>query len=221
MIDFAAARTAMVDCQVRPADVTLYPVIDAMLAVPRERYVPAPFRDVAYAGEHIRLGEDRVVLDPRLFGKMLDALRIGEGELVLDVGAGLGYSTAVLARLGQAVIGVESDAEMAAAAVETLAAEGVDSAVIETGPLVDGDAAHAPYDVILIEGGVETIPDALVAQLKDGGRMAAIFVEASAAGAAGQMRLGLKTGGTMNWRYAFDAAAPVLPGFHSAEKFVF
>ena len=116
MIDYAAAREAMVDRQVRTADVTLYPIIDAMLAVPREDFVPLELRPVAYLGEHVPLAPGRVLLDPRVFAKLLDALNVGPRDLVLDVGCGLGYSTAVLARMAEAVVALEADPAMAAEA---------------------------------------------------------------------------------------------------------
>lgn len=217
MIDFAAAREAMVDCQVRPSDVTRYPIIKAMLDVPREAFVPAALRPVAYLGEHVPLGPRRVVLDPRVFAKMLDALAIGPKDFVLDVGCGLGYSSAVIADMAEAVIAQEEDAAMAAEAQAALAAHGADNAVVETGPLAEGIPAHGPYDAILIEGGIEQLPEALGAQLKVGGRIAAIFME----GAFGQARLGLRTAHGVAWRRIFDAAAPVLPGFEAAKSFEF
>lgn len=217
MIDFAAARIRMVDSQVRPSDVTRYPIIEAMLAVPREEFVPRPLKPVAYAGDHVALAPGRVVLDPRVFGKLLDALEIGPSDLVLDIGAGLGYSTAVIARLAEAVIAIEEDEAMAAEAASGLAAQSVDNAVVTPGALAAGDPAHGPYDAIVIEGGIETLPADLAAQLKDGGRIGAIFMS----GAGGQARVGVKTGERIAWRYAFDASAPVLPGFAAAKPFAF
>ena len=217
MVDYDAAREAMVDRQVRPADVTLYPIIEAMLAVPRERFVPAAQRPVAYVGEHVPLGGGRVLLDPRVFAKLLDALNVGPTDLVLDVGCGLGYSAAVLARMAEAVVAVESDAGMAAEAEALLGAASVDNAVVLGGALAAGDAGHGPYDVIVLEGAVERLPEALTAQLKPGGRIAAIFAD----GAGGQARLGLGTAGGLAWRRIFDATAPVLPGFERAKAFEF
>ncbi|MEO1313354.1 MAG: protein-L-isoaspartate O-methyltransferase [Pseudomonadota bacterium] len=217
MIDFDAARTTMVDCQVRPSDVTLYPIIDAMLAVAREDFVPTALRPVAYAGTHIDLGGGRVVLDARVFSKMLDALAISPGDLVLDVGAGLGYSTAVISRLSEAVIGVEEDTDMARDAAQALADGGFDNAVVAEAALTVGDPSHGPYDVIMVEGGVQTIPDTLTAQLKEDGRIAAIFLD----GNAGQVRSGVKIGDQIAWRHMFDATAPLLRGFERAEAFEF
>lgn len=216
MTDFAAAREAMVDRQVRTADVTLYPIIAAMLAVPREDFVPAALTPVAYLGEHVPLGDGRVVLDPRVFAKLLDALRIGPEDLVLDVGCGLGYSTAVLAEMAEAVVAVEVGG-LAAEAERALADHAVDTAIVKTGPLADGAPEHGPFDAILVEGGIEVLPEALAAQLKPGGRIAAIFVK----GGNGQARLGVRTGDEVSWRRIFDATAPVLPGFAAAKAFEF
>jgi protein-L-isoaspartate(D-aspartate) O-methyltransferase len=217
MTDFAAAREAMVDRQVRPSDVTRYPIIEALLRVPREDFVPQALRPVAYLGEHVPLGANRVLLDPRVFAKMLDALDLGPDDLVLDVGCGLGYSTAVIARLAEAVIALEEDAAMAAEAEAQLTAHGADNAVVEQGPLAAGIARHGPFDAIIIEGAVEALPDAFAAQLKPGGRIVAIFAD----GAGGQARLGLRTAQGIGWRRIFDATAPVLPGFQAMKAFEF
>ena len=215
MPDFAARRVMMVDTQVRPADVTKFPVIAALLAVPRERFVPPALREAAYAGENLPLAPGRVLLDPRTFAKMLDALDLGPSDVVLHVGAGLGYGPAVVARLAAAVIAVEAEGDLAAEAEAALAAEGADSAVVVAGPLAEGAGRHGPYDAILIEGGVEQVPAALLDQLKDGGRIVALFM----AGALGEVRLGRKAGGGVGWRLAFNAAAPVLPGFAAVREF--
>ena len=162
MTDYSAARTAMVDCQVRPSDVTRYPIIEAMLSIPRERFVPAAARDVAYVGEHIHFSPDRVLLDPRVMGKMLDAVAINSDELVLDIGCGLGYSAAIIGWMAEAVIAIEEDPALAEEAARNLAEQEVMNAVVEQGPLASGSAAHGPYDVIVIEGAVQSIPAALV-----------------------------------------------------------
>ncbi|HSF63442.1 MAG TPA: protein-L-isoaspartate O-methyltransferase [Paracoccaceae bacterium] len=215
MPDFATRRTLMVDTQVRPSDVTKFPIIAAMLAVPREVYVPDALREAAYVGENLEIGPRRVVLEPRTLAKMLDALDVGQGEMVLDLGAGLGYSAAVIARLADAVIAVEEDEALAAEAQRRLSAEGVDNAAVHAGPLAEGAARHGPYDVILIEGAVERVPEAILSQLKDGGRIAAVFME----GSLGIVRIGHKRDGAVTWRFAFNAAAPVLPGFERPRAF--
>lgn len=217
MIDYAARRRTMVDTQVRPSDVTKYPIIDAMLAVPRELFVPAGRREAAYVGENLPIGPSRVMLEPRTLAKLLDALDIRDTEIVLDLGAGLGYSAAVLSRLGEAVIAVEEDEGMARDAEVALTEIGADNVAVVQGPLVDGAAKHGPYDVIVVEGAVERMPEALTAQLKDGGRIGCLFVE----GVLGVCRIGYRIDGAMTWRDAFHAAAPVLPGFSRERDFVF
>ena len=217
MVDFSQARTMMVDTQVRPNDVTKYPVIEAMLTVPREAFVPDARQAVAYVGENVPLAQDRWLLEPRSFGKMLDGLNIQPTELVLIVGAGLGYEAAVVARLAQAVVALESHPEMAAQAEATLAEQGVDNVAVVTGELAAGYPGQAPYDVILIAGGVEEVPQALADQLAEGGRIGAIFAE----GNLGVARIGHKIDGEINWRFAFNASAPVLPGFNRRKGFVF
>ena len=215
MTDFAARRTMMVDTQVRPSDVTKYTIIDAMLSIPREAYVPLAKREAAYVGEHVTLAPGRVVLDPRTLAKLLDALDIQPVEAVLDLGCGLGYSAAVIARMAEAVVAVEEDADLATEAQATLSAQSVDNAAVITGKLAEGAAKAGPYDVIVLQGAAEVIPAALLAQLKEGGRIGAIFME----GALGVARIGYKIDGVVTWRQAFTASAPVLPGFAAHRAF--
>ena len=216
MTDFATRRVMMVDTQVRPSDVTKFPIIEAMLTVPREVFVPHARREAAYVGANIDIGSGRVVLEARTLAKLLDALDVQPGEMVLDLGCGLGYSTAVIARLADAVVAVEEDAALAAEAQQSLSAEGVDNAAVVIGPLAAGDARHAPFDVITIQGGVEVVPQAILDQLKDGGRIGAVFMQ----GALGVARIGYRIDGVVTWRDAFNAAAPVLPGFAAPRGFV-
>ncbi len=217
MTDFSTRRTMMVDTQVRPSDVTKFPIIDAMLNVAREDFVPAQFREAAYVGENLDLGQGRALLEPRTLAKMLDALAIGADELVLDVACCMGYSTAVIARMAQAVVAVENDEAMAQEAQECLVAAGADNAVVHIGELTAGAEQHGPYDVIVLEGGVTALPTSLTDQLKDGGRIAALFME----GALGEVRLGTKRDGRISWRLAFNATAPILPGFGKDMAFAF
>ncbi|WP_268821571.1 protein-L-isoaspartate O-methyltransferase family protein [Octadecabacter dasysiphoniae] len=207
----------MVDTQVRPSDVTKFPIIEALLHIPREDYVPDDKRDAAYVGENIAIGGDRVLLEPRTLAKMLDALDVQPSDVVLDLGCGFGYSTAVLAQLADFVVAVEDDAARAEEAQQILSSHGVDNAAVFEAPLVEGAAKNGPYDVIILQGAVETIPDALLAQIKEGGRIAAIFAE----GALGVVRVGRKIDGIVNWRMSFNAGAPVLPGFAKDAAFTF
>ena len=215
MTDFETRRRMMVDTQVRPSDVPKYPVLDALLEVRREMYVPDALRDVAYMDNSITLGENRIVLEARTFSKILDTLDIQQDEMALDIGCGLGYSAAVLGKLCEAVVAVEEDETLASEAEAILGSEGADNVAVVGGALTEGAAKHGPYDVIILEGAVEEMPEALTNQLKEGGRIAAVFMD----GALGMVRVGLKTGGTISWRFAFNATAPVLPGFSKAASF--
>ncbi|WP_028913783.1 protein-L-isoaspartate O-methyltransferase family protein [Pseudorhodobacter ferrugineus] len=215
MTDFAARRTMMVDTQVRPSDVTKFPIIEAMLVVPREAFVGEGQLEAAYAGDNLIVAPGRVILEPRSFAKLLDAVDVQPDEAVLDLGCGFGYSTAVVARLAEAVVAVEEDAAMVAEAQGRLSAHNVDNAAVIAGPLVAGAAKHGPYDVILIQGAVQVVPEALTAQLKDGGRIGVIFME----GSLGVAKIGHKSANGVTWRYAFNASAPVLQGFEAAAAF--
>ena len=216
MTDYAARRTMMVDTQVRPSDVTKFPIINAMLSVAREAFVPRHLREAAYMGENLDLGGNRVVLEPRTLAKMLDALDIRQDELAMDIGSALGYSAAVIAHMAQAVVAVEEDADMVQEAQPLLAEQGADNVILHEGPLTAGAAEHGPFDVIMIEGALEDLPKALTDQLKEGGRMACLFME----GTLGVVRVGYKIDGHMTWRFAFNASAPVLPGFEREAAFV-
>lgn len=211
----ADRRTMMVDTQIRPSDVTKFPIIEAMLSVAREDFVPADKVETAYVGDNINLGGSRVVLEPRTLAKMLDALDIQSDELVLDLGCGLGYSSAVIARMAAAVVAVEEDEGMASEAQAALSNAGADNVILHTGALAAGAAEHGPYDVIVLQGAVEHMPDAILDQLKEGGRIAAIFAD----GELGAVRVGYKIDGQMNWRLSFNAGAPVLPGFERHRAF--
>lgn len=217
MVDYTSRRTLMVDTQVRPSDVTKFPIIDALLDIPREEYVPDRLRDAAYVGENLQLDTDRVMLEARTFAKMLDAVDVQPTDVVLDLGCGLGYSTAVLAHMADFVVAVEDDAARVADAQAILTAQGVDNAAVFEGALADGAAKNGPYDVIILQGAVEDIPAALLDQIKEGGRIIAIFAQ----GALGEVRIGRKIDGVVNWRMAFNAGAPVLPGFAKEAAFSF
>ena len=214
MTDFAQRRTTMVDTQVRPSDVTKFPIIEAMLSVPRENFVPDALGQVAYVGDMLDVG-GRVMLEPRVFAKMLDALDLGPQDTVLDLGCGLGYSAAVLAHLTDLVVGVEDDKDRAVDAQSRLSEYGAHNAAIIDGPINEGAAKHGPYDAIIVEGAVEEIPASLTSQLKDGGRIAAIYLT----GQLGTVRIGQMHGGTVNWRDAFNASAPLIGGFEKAVEF--
>lgn len=216
MTDFTERRVAMVDTQVRPSDVTKFPIIDAMLKISREQFLPNNLRSIAYIGDHITLLKNRVLLDPRIFAKMLDALELKSSQLVLVIGSGSGYGVAVISQIVEAVVGLD-EPDMSIDAENCLASQEIDNAFIVEGDLHKGNAKHGPYDSIFVEGAVEYIPDEIIQQLKDGGRIIAIFMD----NAIGKVQLGIKTRGNVNWRFEFNAVAPILNGFNKEEEFYF
>lgn len=216
MIDFAQRRTMMVDTQVRPSDVTKFPIIDAMLDTPREAFVPEALREAAYIGENLDLGGGRTLLEPRTLAKMIDALAIEPTDIVLDVACGLGYSTAIAAQLADFAVGVESDETRASEAQSILSELGIDNAAIIAGDLTAGAAKSGPYNIIMIQGAVEAVNAEISDQLKEGGKIAAIFAE----GALGVVRIGHKQDGEVTWRFAFNASAPLLAEFDKTDGFV-
>jgi protein-L-isoaspartate(D-aspartate) O-methyltransferase len=217
MPDYAAQRLNMVESQVRANDVTDVRIHAALREVARERFVPATKRAVAYADAAIELVPGRYMLEPRSLAKMLQLAEIAPGDSVLDVGCATGYSTAILAKLAARVIGLEEDADLVRVACDMLAAVSARNARVVQGALAGGHAASAPYDVIFIGGAVEQVPDGLLAQLADGGRLVSVLQR----GPQGRATLFLREDGHVGHRAAFDASAPFLAGFRQPAGFVF
>ncbi len=207
----------MVDAQIRTNDITDPRIHAAMLAMPRERFLPETKQAVAYMDGCVALSAGRVLSDPRSFGKLLQLAAIKPTDRLLDVGCGSGYSTAILARLAGEVIGLEQDAELAGVARDCLSALNITNASIAEGALQDGLNLQGPFDVIFCNGALEVAPKALLKQLTDGGRLVAILRD----GAASTARLYLRHEGVISERAAFDAHLPVLPGFERPAAFVF
>jgi protein-L-isoaspartate(D-aspartate) O-methyltransferase len=220
MIDFAAARRMMVDCQVRTSDVTDPRIIAAMLAVPRERFVPPATADLAYLDTDLAVTEAtprRYLLKPMVLAKMIQAADIGATDSVLDVGGATGYSAAVLSRLAGSVTALESDSALADQTRANLAAVGAGPVATVTGELAAGWADAAPYDVILVNGAVAEMPAILLRQLKSGGRLVVLLKD----GPAGKAMLYRASGTEVSGWPKFDANASILPGFAKAPAFVF
>ncbi|KAA0681361.1 protein-L-isoaspartate O-methyltransferase [Roseomonas genomospecies 6] len=218
MSEYAAARYNMVEGQIRPNKVTDQRLVDAMMEIPREQFVPKAARGIAYVDEDLPIGKGRFLMEPMVFARMLQEVSIDETDVVLDVGCGSGYSTAVLARLAATVVGIESDVELAQRATEALTGVGVDNAVVITAPLTEGYPAQAPYDVIVIEGLVSDVPAGILEQLAEGGRLvAAVLGERG----VGEVKLYQRTGGITSGRILFEAHPRPLPGFEAKPKFVF
>ncbi|WP_029355306.1 protein-L-isoaspartate O-methyltransferase [Bosea sp. 117] len=220
MIDFAEMRRAMVDAQVRANDVTDLRIVAAMMETPRERFVPASLRSFAYIDDDLLVKEGapaRYLMEPMVLAKLLQAAEVGAGDLVLDVGAGTGYSTAVLSKLAGQVVALEEDAELSGLGSSVLVELGLLNAAFVQGPLTAGWPGEAPYDVILLNGAIEIQPDALLAQLKPEGRLVTVVGR----GRAGRATVYIRTSGGIGSRIVFDAAVPVLPGFEARPTFVF
>jgi protein-L-isoaspartate(D-aspartate) O-methyltransferase len=215
--DFSELRTKMVDGQVRTTDVTDPAIIEAMLTIPREAFVDERMRPLAYIDEDLEVASGRYLMEPSPFAKLVQLAEIRPGETVLDVGCGTGYSAAVLSRLAGRVIALESDSALAERARAALANQAIDNVTVVTGPLAAGHADAAPYDVIIVEGAVDVLPDALLAQLREGGRLVAV----EGRGNAGVARIYLRSDGIVTGRRAFNAAVKPLPGFERIPAFVF
>lgn len=217
MIDYKAARTKMVDNQIRTTDVTSHAVLDAFLTVAREEFVPEALKPLAYIDNDIQISPGRYLMEPSPLAKLIQLAAVRSGDVVLEVGCGTGYASAILSRLGGSVVALESDEALAATATETLARLGYDNVAVVTGDLEKGYAPEAPYDVIFVHGAVEIVPEALFAQLRDGGRL--VVVEGY--GNASQARLYIKEGGRTSERDVFNTSVKPLPGFRKAKEFVF
>ncbi|MEO1137274.1 MAG: protein-L-isoaspartate O-methyltransferase [Pseudomonadota bacterium] len=217
-MDFKAARRRMVESQVRTNDVTDLRLQTALETVPRESFLPPGLKDQAYVEREIEYAPARALMTARDFAKLIAAARPGEGDLCLAVSVGMGYAVAVLARLVEMVVAVEGDETLAAAAQENLVAQGVSNAAVLAQNCAKGVPDQGPYDLILIDGVIEKRPNALLDQLKDGGRLAAIFRENGVSRGIIFNRSGDAIGMTVK----FDATAKVVaPGFEAEKTFVF
>jgi protein-L-isoaspartate(D-aspartate) O-methyltransferase len=217
MFDAATARLKMVDGQVRPADVTSPELIAALLDLPRERFVPPGLEAQAYLDGEIEIAPGRALPRPLVLARLIQTARVSRSDHVLDVGCGLGYSSAVLARLAGSVVALEEDPALARQAKAALAANGAASVEVVCGPLAAGWPAAAPYDLILLNGATEIVPEALGRQLKPDGRLACMFGRGPVAKGT-MFRL---AEGRLVGRSIFDAGAPLLPGFSAPPAFVF
>ncbi len=216
-MDFARARRTMVDTQIRVNDVTDTRIVNALMAVPREEFVPEHLKSLAYLDDDIAVGGEpvRYLIETMVLARMIQAAAAGEGDRVLDVGAATGYSSAVLARIAASVVSVEQDGGLLAAARGALASD--PNVTVVEGALTAGAAALGPYDVIVLEGAVEQVPQSLLDQLAEGGRLVAVVGRGRAAKCLVHSRIGAE----VSVRQAFDAAIPALPGFEAPRGFVF
>jgi protein-L-isoaspartate(D-aspartate) O-methyltransferase len=223
MTDFARVRRAMVDNQLRTYDISDLRVLSAMNQVPREMFVPKEREMLSYSDQPLIVGDageegPRVMLAPMVLARILQNLQIREGDRVLDLAGGLGYSAAVLARMGARVVALESNQALADKARDNLAHLGLSAVEVVVGPLEGGAPAQAPFDVILLNGAIQRRPDAVLEQLVDGGRLGCIEGPGDRTSRA---TLYVRAGDIFSSRALFDAAAPVLTPFRHEPGFVF
>lgn len=218
MIDHAAARRNMVSGQIRTNRVTDERLIEAMEEIPRERFVPHAKRGVAYVDEDVQIASGRYLMEPMVLARLLQEADIAANDMVLDVGCGTGYASAIMARLAGTVIALDVNESLAAEAESALSAVGADNAIVETGPLAEGFAQQAPYDVILVGGAVDHLPQALADQLAEAGRIVGVVREP---GTVGQATLWARHRGALSSRCLFEASLPPLPGIARPAQFEF
>jgi protein-L-isoaspartate(D-aspartate) O-methyltransferase len=218
MPDYSAARFHMVEGQIRVNKVTDEALTDAMMAVPRELFVPKSARGIAYVDEDIPIAPGRFLMEPMVLARLLNDARVRRSDIALDLACGTGYASSLLARMAATVVAVEDDAELAGRASEVLSELNVDNVAVVQAPTEAGYPDQAPYDVILINGAVAEIPQTIFDQLNEGGRLVTIVAPK---GRMGQARLYTKVGGAMSHRVLFEAGTPMLPGFAPKPAFEF
>lgn len=210
-------RNTMIDGQILPNKVNDPRIISALRTVPRELFVPKALRSVAYIDEDIEVTPGRYLMEPMVFARLVSEADIGENDLVLDVGCTFGYSAAVLAQLASAVVAIEEDQDIVAHATDILLKQEIGNAAVVEAKLNEGYAKEAPYNVIVLEGAVEFIPQALIDQLAEGGRMVGVRVVAG----VGRGFVGTKNAGVFGAVDIMDAQVPLLPGFAKPKAFTF
>ncbi|GAB4351885.1 MAG: protein-L-isoaspartate O-methyltransferase [Kiloniellaceae bacterium] len=208
----------MVESQIRTNKVTDPRIFDAFGTVPREAFVGDAKKGIAYIDEDLEVAPGRFLMEPMVLARLLQAALPQAGDMVLDIGCATGYSTAVLAQLAETVVGLESERALMDAANRTLNALDVDNAVVVEGALQAGYQKQAPYNVIVFQGAVAEVPETVKRQLADGGRLAAVVIDAAGIGRGTLIQ---RAGDSFSSRTLFDAATPLLPGFAREVGFVF
>jgi protein-L-isoaspartate(D-aspartate) O-methyltransferase len=217
MVEFTQARQQMVDTQIRTTDVTAYTVLDAFGKVPRELFVPASQRALAYSDADITISPTRTMTQPSPLAKLLQLANIAANDIVLIIGSNSGYAAALASHLANTVVALENDPDLVTKAQTTMTDLSYDNVAVIDGSLTDGVASEGPYDVIFIEGTVEMVPDALLSQLKDGGRLVTVLGTERRAEAIQILRKGEH----FSRIGAFDTNAPILPEFSKEAEFQF
>jgi protein-L-isoaspartate(D-aspartate) O-methyltransferase len=218
MNSFDAARTHMIESQIRPNKVTDERLLEALGQIRRELFVPEPLRSVAYIDEDLAIGPRRYLMEPMVAARLIQAAAVQRTDMALVVGAGTGYEAAVISRLARAVVALEEDEGLARLARAALIEESIASVSVVEGPLSLGNRQRAPYDVILFGGAVAELPSEVVRQLSEGGRLLAVVKPEGAA--IGRATLATRTGSVVARRVIFDAAISLLPGLEPKPAFV-
>lgn len=217
---FATARRNMVDNQLRTVDITDIAVLEVFDRVPRELFLPPELQPLAYADMDLRVTDGphpRYVLEPGPLARLIQLAAPMPSDVVLEVGSGRGYGTALLARLAASVVGLEEDRELAGVANAALVEVEATNAAVVVGPLAAGRAKDAPFDVVILMGAVDAVPEALLDQVREGGRLVAVIGR----GRTARAHVHVRREGTISGRPVFDVAIPPLPGFAKAEAFAF
>ena len=216
-MDYAVARQHMVDSQVRTNKVTDGRLIEAIRSLPRERFLPEAARARAYLDDDVEIAPHRYLMEPMVTARLVQAAEAKPDDIALVIGAGTGYAAALLSRLVNTVVALESDAALAQRASATVAELAIDNTAVVEGPLNAGWAKHAPYNIIYLDGSLEQAPQALAGQLAEGGRMVGVLLDRG----VGRATLWAKSGGALSHRVLFDANVAPLPGFAAPARFVF
>ncbi|MBS0518988.1 MAG: protein-L-isoaspartate O-methyltransferase [Proteobacteria bacterium] len=219
MTDYSVARRNMIEGQLRPNRITNDQLLAAAADLPRERFLPDAVKSIAYADDDVPVGGGRYLMEPMVLARLIQTLQPAATDRALVVGSGRGYGAALLARLVKSVVAVEADAALAGSAEQTIKELGIDNVQQVVGEMEAGAPASGPYDVILIEGAVREIPQAILDQLAEGGRLGTVI--GGAPGTLGVAHLVVKEGGVTSSRPLFDAGTPLLPGFAPPPRFMF
>ncbi len=217
-MDYSAARHNMVENQIRVNRVTHQGIINAFGEIPREVFVPDNLATLAYVDEKLMITEGRYLLQPMVLARLLQSAKIRADDVVLEIGCGTGYSTAILASIANTVVAIEEDEALAKQATNNMVELGVDNAAILTSPLAEGYKKQHPYNAIVLSGSVAKVPESILAQLNDGGRLVTVVNKHDSLGKGVLMT---KFGGSISTEEIFDAWTPILPGFELPPSFAF